>query len=258
LISAVMLTSGRRPRYETETLWADIMDNLSEAAYRRYRRLVEKPEFLRYFHETTPIDHIALLNIGSRPTRRKATLDITDLRAIPWVFAWTQSRVNLPSWYGVGTALEQWVEVGDGQTGTDAEWRLAQLRSMYENWPFFHTVLDNVQMGLCKGDMAIASLYAELTDAATREVIFADLKDEYARTERMALAVTGYRELLENESWLQRSIKLRNPYVDPMNYLQVAILDRLRQQPDVVNAADLRTAVLLSVNGVAAGLQNTG
>ncbi len=258
LISAVMLTSGRRPRYETETLWADIMDNLSEAAYRRYRSLVEKPEFLRYFHETTPIDHIALLNIGSRPTRRKATLDITDLRAIPWVFAWTQSRVNLPSWYGVGTALEQWVEVGDGQTETDAEWRLAQLRSMYENWPFFHTVLDNVQMGLCKGDMAIASLYAELTDAATRAVIFADLKDEYARTERMALAVTGYSELLENESWLQRSIKLRNPYVDPMNYIQVAILDRLRQQPDVVNAADLRTAVLLSVNGVAAGLQNTG
>ncbi len=268
LVSAVMLTCGRRPHYELEPRWAEIMDCLSEAAFRSYRSLVEKPEFLRYFHEATPIDHIGLLNIGSRPTRRRATLDISNLRAIPWVFAWTQSRVNLPSWYGVGTALESWVAFGQAETTgdpggatsgeADAEQRLVQLRGMYENWPLFHTVLDNVQMGLGKGDMAIASLYAGLTDVATRAAIFDDLKAEYARTERMVLAVTGYRELLENESWLQRSVKLRNPYVDPMNYIQVAVLDRLRQQPDAPNAAELRTAVLLSVNGVAAGLQNTG
>jgi phosphoenolpyruvate carboxylase len=253
LVTAVVLTSGRRPHYEQESAWAAIMDELSEVAYRKYRALVEKPDFLKYFHDTTPIDQISLLNIGSRPARRKATTDIADLRAIPWVFAWTQSRVNLPSWYGVGAALEAWVKDRGDEAGP-----LAQLREMYQAWPFFRTVLDNVQMGLCKGDMPIASLYAELTDGETRQQIFSDILDEYERTKRWVLAVTGYSELLENESWLQRSIKLRNPYVDPMNYIQVALLARLREQPDASTAHHMRDAVLLSVNGVAAGLQNTG
>jgi phosphoenolpyruvate carboxylase len=136
--------------------------------------------------------------------------------------------------------------------------RLAQLREMYQNWPFFRTVLDNVQMGLLKGDMPIASLYAGLTDEATRNEIFTDILEEYERTKQLVLAVTGYSELLENEQWLQRSIKLRNPYVDPMNYIQVAMLARLREQPDAPSSERLREAVLLSMNGVAAGLQNTG
>jgi phosphoenolpyruvate carboxylase len=269
LISAVMLTSGRRPQYEQESHWVEVMDQLSERAYKKYRQLVQSDAFLQYFHDATPLDHISLLNIGSRPTRRKASRDISDLRAIPWVFAWTQSRVNLPSWYGVGEALESWVEGETASNGRDnsgdnansekerAE-RLTQLSEMYQNWPFFRTVLDNVQMGLCKGDMPIASLYAELTDPVTRDEVFPDLQAEYERTKRMVLEVTGYSELLENESWLQRSIKLRNPYVDPMNYIQVAVLKRLREQPDAPNASALRSAVLLSVNGVAAGLQNTG
>ena len=269
LINAVMLTSGRRPHYEQETHWAEVMDQLSERAYKKYRQLVESDAFLRYLHDATPLDHISLLNIGSRPSRRKASRDIADLRAIPWVFAWTQSRVNLPSWYGVGTALESWIEgdiasKGDGSARDNANRekeraeRLTQLSEMYQNWPFFRTVLDNVQMGLCKGDMAIASLYAELTDSATREEVFGDLQAEYERTKRVVLEVTGYSELLENESWLQHSIKRRNPYVDPMNYIQVAALKRLREQPDAPNASALRSVVLLSVNGVAAGLQNTG
>jgi phosphoenolpyruvate carboxylase len=132
------------------------------------------------------------------------------------------------------------------------------LTEMYQNWPSFRTMIDNVQMGLCKGDMPIASLYAGLTDSGTRQAVFTDVLDEYARTKQMILAITGYSELLDNESWLQRSIKLRNPYVDPMNYLQVALLERLRAQPDAPNANALRNAILLSVNGVAAGLQNTG
>lgn len=266
LITAVMLTSGRRPRLDKERDWAEIMDQLSEAAFRKYRALVEKPDFLRYFHEATPIDHISLLNIGSRPARRKETTDISDLRAIPWVFAWTQSRVNLPAWYGVGTALAQWVEAETpqgraGQNGGSEAARarrLAQLSEMYQSWPFFRSVLDNAQMGLCKGDMPIASLYAGLTSPETREQVFDDILDEYERTRHMVLAVTGYSELLENEQWLQRSIKLRNPYVDPLNYIQVALLRRLRQQPDAPNAHQMREAILLSVNGVAAGLQNTG
>lgn len=253
LISAVMLTSGRRPHSEKETSWGKVMDQLSEVAYRQYRQLIENPVFLKYFHETTPLEHISLLNIGSRPTRRKSSPGIADLRAIPWVFSWTQSRVNLPSWYGVGTALASWVE-GDGAEGA----RLAELNEMYQNWLFFRTVLDNVQMGLLKGDMAIASLYAELTDETTRAAIFSDLQAEYDRTKRMVLTVTGYSELMENESWLQRSIKLRNPYVDPMNYIQVAALKQLRAQADPASADALRAAVLASMNGVAAGLQNTG
>lgn len=259
LISAVMLTSGRRPHYEKETVWGEVMGRLSEDAYAKYRKLIENPSFLKYFHETTPLEHISQLNIGSRPTRRKSSPAIADLRAIPWVFSWTQSRVNLPSWYGVGTALADWVEAADRSNGAgERAERLAQLSEMYQNWPFFRTVLDNVQMGLLKGDMAIASLYAELTDEATRKVVFTDLTDEYECTKRMVLAITGYAELLENESWLQRSIKLRNPYVDPMNYIQVAALKQLREQPDTPTADALRAAVLLSMNGVAAGLQNTG
>jgi phosphoenolpyruvate carboxylase len=231
------------------------MDELAENAYRKYRQLIENPPFLKYFHETTPLEHISQLNIGSRPTRRKSSPSIADLRAIPWVFSWTQSRVNLPSWYGVGTALAGWVERADELQRSN---RLPQLTEMYQNWPFFRTVLDNVQMGLLKGDMAIASLYAELTDEATRQEVFSDLQEEYERTKRMVLAVTGYAELLENEQWLQRSIKLRNPYVDPMNYIQVAALKQLRDQPDTSVATALRAAVLASMNGVAAGLQNTG
>ena len=254
LVNAVLLTSGRRPRHPESESWFAAMDALSEIAFGKYRTLVEKPSFLRYFHEATPIDHISQLNIGSRPARRKTSTGIADLRAIPWVFAWTQSRVNLPGWYGVGTALEQWVH----EEGDDAAQRLERLRAMYAEWPFFRTVLDNVQVGLSKGDMQIASLYAALTDAETRTAVFDDILDEYKRTERMVLAVTGYVELLESEVWLQRSIRLRNPYVDPMNYIQTALLERLRCQPDAPNAAELRKAVLLSVNGVAAGLQNTG
>jgi phosphoenolpyruvate carboxylase len=252
LVGAVLLTSGRRPRFPKEDAWAGLMDELSELAFRKYRSLVTRPQFLTYFHETTPIDQVGALNIGSRPARRKATHDISDLRAIPWVFAWTQSRVNLPSWYGVGTALETWMAGGD-----PAE-RRAALREMYEVWPFFRTVLDNVQMGLAKADFAIASLYADLTDDAARQAIFVDLEDEFDRTARVVLDIAETAQLLDKEPVIQRSIKVRNPYVDPMNYIQVALLQRLRTETNPEAAQRLRSAILLSVNGIAAGLQNVG
>ncbi len=252
LVNAVLLTGGRRPRFAQEAVWAQRMDALSDIAFHKYRALVTRPEFLTYFHEATPIDHIGALNIGSRPARRKATQDISDLRAIPWVFAWTQSRVNLPSWYGVGTALAQWCN-----DGADAE-KLAELREMYRQWPLFCTVTDNVQMGLAKADMAIASLYAELTDDATRTAIFTDILDEFRRTERMVLLVVEADELLTKEPVVRRSIKVRNPYVDPMNYIQVALLHRLKSEQDAERRQKLTAAVLSSVNGIAAGLQNTG
>jgi len=220
--NAVLLTGGRRPKQKQEQAWSKVMDSLSQDAYAKYRSLVEKPEFLTYFHEATPIDHIGALNIGSRPARRKATQDISDLRAIPWVFAWTQSRVNLPSWYGVGTALENWISASKDESKC-----VAQLREMYEKWPFWRTLMDNVQMGLTKADMGIATLYAGLTDEKTRAAIFDDLLDEHRRATEVVLTVTDSQNLLDSEQWLQRSIQVRNPYVDPLNFIQVALLRRL-------------------------------
>ncbi|HMN27022.1 MAG TPA: phosphoenolpyruvate carboxylase, partial [Caldilineaceae bacterium] len=134
--------------------------------------------------------------------------------------------------------------------------RVAQLRTIYRDWPFFASILDNVQFGLCKGDIDIAELYAKLADEAVCNEIFGDLKAEFVRTKQMVLEITGYHELLDNEDWLQRSIKLRNPYVDPLNYVQVALLRRLQKERS--NHTALLRAVSLSVNGIAAGLQNTG
>ncbi len=252
LVNAVLLTAGKRPRFPQEDRWAAVMDDLSELAYQKYRSLVTKPQFLTYFHEATPIDQIGALNIGSRPARRKATEGIDDLRAIPWVFAWTQSRVNLPSWYGVGTALEEWTELGN------PEQRFIALREMYRDWPFFRTVLDNVQLGSAKADMEIAALYAELTDETTRAAIFDDILAEFQLTKRTLLLVSESSQLLEREPVLYRSIKVRNPYVDPLNYIQVALLQRLRSEKDEQLKQQLMAALLLSVNGIAAGLQNTG
>lgn len=256
VVNAVLLSSGRRPRYAKEDEWAAVIETLSIDAYTKYRSLVEKPNFVRYFHEATPIDHVDQLNIGSRPARRKKTEAIFDLRAIPWVFAWTQSRVNLPSWYGVGTALSNWLT--DATTGEIREDQLDVLREMYTGWPFFRTVVDNIQVGLGKADMDIAQLYAGLADAELQEEIFQDFADEFARTRVMILTITGTQELLDNEQWLQRSIRLRNPYVDPLNYIQVALLRELRKDGALPHRERLQKGVVLSVNGIAAGLQNVG
>lgn len=266
VVNAVLLTSGRRPNYPQEQLWAAVMEELSQYAFQKYRSLVNGPSFLQYFHQATPIDHVDILNIGSRPARRKTTAAISDLRAIPWVFSWTQSRVNLPSWYGVGSALEQWLITPSGNDGQTAESqatmlneeRLAILREMYATWPFFRTILDNVQVGLAKADIGIAQLYATLAEPALQATIFADLKAEFERTRQLALRITRQSDLLDNETWLQRSIRLRNPYVDPMNYIQVELLRRLRANPAETDKAQLQAAISLSVNGIAAGLQNVG
>lgn len=251
LVNAVLLTSGKRPRYDKQTEWSQVMDTLSARSFEHYRALVTRPTFVRYFHQATPIDFIDQLNIGSRPSRRKATESIFDLRAIPWVFAWTQTRVALPSWYGVGTAVQGWLE-DEGEAG------LETLREMYRQWPVFRTVLDNAQVGLARADMPIASLYAGLADENVRASVFPDLVAEFERTLKTVLAISGAAELLEREEWLQRSIRVRNPYVDPLNYVQVALLKRLRQDPDKETAVRLREGISLSVNGIAAGLQNTG
>ena len=239
--------------------WVRILEATSELSERKYRALVEQPAFLSYFHEATPIEQLGQMNIGSRPAKRRQTSDISDLRAIPWVFAWTQSRVNLPGWYGLGTGLQ-----------AESAHRMAELREMYRSWPFFRTVIDRAQLSMRRADMPIASLYASLAADATRTAIFGEIMEEFRRTERIILEITGQAALLDNEPWLQRSINLRNPYVDPLNYIQVALLSKQRtggeQQLNDAHAGRdgtmedprLRQAILLSINGIAAGLQATG
>ncbi|MGK2859411.1 MAG: phosphoenolpyruvate carboxylase [Thermoanaerobaculia bacterium] len=231
------------------TKWDGTMEALAVRAERAYRELVfATPQLVAYLEGATPIGEISLLNIGSRPTKRSAARGIEDLRAIPWVFAWTQSRVGLPGWYGVGTAMEQWAE----REGT---WEI--LATMYREWLFFRTAIDNVQLALCKADLRVAGLYAGLAEPEAREAVFPRLEAEYERTTRSVLRVTGQERLLEREPWLQRAIEVRNPYIDPMNAIQVALLRRLREGPKA-DAEELRDIISVTIHGIAAGLKNTG
>ena len=227
----------------------DAMDELSAHAYAAYRDLVYgTPGFVEYFRASTPIAEIALLNLGSRPASRTASNRIEDLRAIPWVFSWGQCRLMLPGWYGFGAAVDRWL---DGRPG-----RIALLAEMNERWPFFRSMLSNMGMVLAKTDLAIASRYADLVpDRALRERIFARIAAEHARTLRHYLAVVGQTSLLEDNPTLARSIRNRFPYLDPLNHLQVELLRRYR-----AGATDLRTqrAIHLTINGLAAGLRNSG
>lgn len=251
LLHAVLCSGGTRPEFPDLDVWSRTADELSELAFEKYRRLVNGPDFIEYFHRATPIDQIDHLNLGSRPARRRRTESISDLRAIPWVFAWTQSRTNIPSWYGVGTALDEWITGGEDEAA-----RLARLQHMYREWPFFRTTLANVHLGMGRADMDIARLYSQL--AATQDPIFDEIATEFELARTRLLQVTEQEELLGTEPWLQHSIRMRNPYVDPMNYIQAALLERFRQTDDVNLREKIGAVILQSVNGIAAGLQNVG
>jgi phosphoenolpyruvate carboxylase len=231
------------------------MDSLSQSAYEKYRGLVERDDFLAYFQTASPIDQIGQLNIGSRPSHRRATQTLDDLRAIPWVFAWTQTRTDVPSWYGVGTGFEAWL--ADGDNGSSREDRLATLKEMYQSWPFFRTLLSNVHLGMGRADMSISEMYAGLA-GSDGAAVFQNIADEFELSKKLVLEITGTEELLETEPWLQHSIRVRNPYVDPLNYIQVELLKLLRANPEGPDSDAIRHALLQSVNGIAAGLQNVG
>ncbi len=253
LLHAVLCSTGHRMVELSDTkAWANVMDQLSASAYKKYRSLVEHPRFISYFQTATPIDQIGSWNIGSRPAHRRATKTLDDLRAIPWVFAWTQSRANVPSWYGVGTGFASFLEAGDSKQ------RMEELKEMYRKWPFFRTMLANVHLGMGRADMEIAGLYAELADKEDADVIFSNIKAEFDLSKKMLLEVTGTENILDTEPWLQRSIKVRNPYVDPLNYMQVAMLRKLREAPEGPDAQHYRECLIQSINGIAAGLQNVG
>ena len=234
--------------------WMQAMEEMSAASLAAYRACVhDDPEFLTFWRQATPIDEIGELNFGSRPTyRRKGSVSVADLRAIPWVFSWMQSRCNFPGWYGLGRGLE--AILLRGRTGEKL------LREMNQHWPFFQTTIANAQLTMCKADMSIASVYASLVeDEGIRERVLARIQEEFHRTEKAVLAVTGQGELLENEPVLARSIKLRNPYVDPLNYLQVEMIKRRRgRRLKKADREAIRAVLELTVNGIAGGLKNTG
>ncbi len=227
-----------------------VMEVLAGDALAAYRSLVyETPGFERYFQESTPIKEIAGLHIGSRPPSRKQSDLIEDLRAIPWVFSWSVSRAMIPGWYGFGSAVEAFVQ-REGEQG------LKQLQEMHRIWPFMQTLLSNMDMVLSKTDMGIASRYAELvTDVKLREEIFGRIEAEWERSIKWLFAVTGHTELLQDNPTLARSIRNRIPYIDPLNHLQVELLRRYRAGD---TGEMVQRAIHLSINGVAAGLRNSG
>jgi len=227
-----------------------IMSMLSQDAYAAYRKIVyETPGFTEYFFTATPIREIAELNIGSRPASRKASNKIEDLRAIPWGFSWGLSRTLLPGWLGFGSAVKQFIEQ-EGETG------LAQLQAMYKNWTFFRGLMSNMDMVLSKTDMGIASRYAELVeDVELRERIFGAINKEWESTVEMLYAVTGNTSLLQNNPTFARSLLTRTPYIDPLNHLQVSLLQRHRAGDDDIL---VKRAIQLTINGIAAGLRNSG
>lgn len=228
--------------------WEAALDQLSAIALEFYRaNIVEDAEILRYFEATTPVGELEHAKIGSRPARRKGGLDLSNLRAIPWVFGWTQSRLLLPGWFGVGYALSRYIE---------APGSIEILRAMMRDFPLFIDLIRNVEMALAKADLGIARLYSGLmSDEKLRNRVFSKIEAEFRRTHDAVLMVTGQRELLENNPVLARSIRLRNPYVDPISLIQVDLLRRKRAGEE---SPALHRAIAATISGISSGLRNTG
>jgi phosphoenolpyruvate carboxylase len=255
LVAATLEATLLQPTKPATKAFLQAADQLSQASMAAYRALVyDTPGFTEYFFSATPIREIAELNIGSRPASRKATQKIEDLRAIPWGFSWGQCRLTLPGWYGFGAAIEHMLNRG----GTPASRKeaLALLQKMYKQWPFFRTLLSNMDMVLAKSDLALASRYSELVgDTRLRKKIFSAIEAEWQRTAEALTLITGDRQRLANNPALQRSIRHRFPYIDPLHHLQVELVRRYRE-----GQADDRVqrGIHISINGIAAGLRNTG
>lgn len=255
IINAVLRNSFAHDAPQPAPEWERLLQRIAESSYRNYRSLVyETPEFLTYFEQATPIAEIGQLKIGSRPPKRAeagqaAAPGIDQLRAIPWVFSWMQSRHTLPGWFGLGSAVCDHLS----EYPEDRE----MLMTMYQRWPFWTTLVDNAQMILAKADLTIARLYADLVeDRELADRIYERISSEYQRTVEVVAAITGQAQLLDNMPVLKRSIQRRNPYVDPLSFIQLVLLDRLRKTEEP--PAELLTAVLESINGIASGLKNTG
>lgn len=250
--SALIFVCYQALKNETPVLkkeWIRAIDHVSQYSLRKYQQFVfEDKNFLDFFQSTTPLPEIGELKIGSRPSRRKNSQRFEDLRAIPWVFAWTQTRYLFPAWYAAGTGMKKYIEEHDG---------LDLLKQMYQKWPFFRSLIDNLQMALAKADLVIAREYLNLVEnQSAAQKIFQQIADELKETSKHVLLITGQQELLDHIPVIQESIRLRNPYVDPMSFIQVILLKEYRKRPK--NQSEILEQVLLTINGIAAGLRNTG
>jgi phosphoenolpyruvate carboxylase len=245
LYTTAVMEATLNPPQPPEKSWRELMDSLAVTAMKTYRGLVrETPEFIDYFKHATPEHEITGLAIGSRPARRKPTQGVESLRAIPWIFAWTQTRLLLPAWLGVGEAMQ---EALDGDRG-DA------LKRMYREWPFFRAFLDMVEMVLAKGDPEVAAWYDSRLVPTELQPLGERLRGQYAKTLGAVLDVTGHDQPLDDSPVVQRSVAVRNPYVDPLNLVQVELLHRVRHGKE----ENLRKALMVCINGIAAGMRNTG
>lgn len=251
LTNATLLVSASTPSPEMEN-WKEMSESMSQAALAKYRELVSHEDFLRYFDQATPISEIEGLPIGSRPARRRARKSLKDLRAIPWTFAWTQSRQLLPAWYGMGTGIRTLVDAQGG------DWE--PLQEMYQEWPVFQATIDNAELALAKADMDIARDYAELAGTA-QESIWRMIDEEYRLSCGVICLIRQQHELLEKIGWLNRSIRSRNPYVDPLNLIQIQLIKQSREtgeSPDEEGTDGLAQMIRLTIQGIAAGLRSTG
>ena len=255
LVAATLEATLLQPTKPASAAFLKAAAALSISSMAAYRALVyDTPGFTEYFFSSTPIREIAELNIGSRPASRKASQKIEDLRAIPWGFSWGQCRLTLPGWYGFGSAVDAWLARDATPAGRKES--LAVLQTMYRQWPFFRTLLSNMDMVLAKSDLALASRYAELVgDARLRKKIFTAIDAEWKSTAQALAMVTGDKQRLTGNAALQRSIRHRFPYIDPLHHLQVELIRRYRAgQTD----QRIQTGIHISINGIAAGLRNTG
>ncbi|ELY58144.1 phosphoenolpyruvate carboxylase [Natronococcus amylolyticus DSM 10524] len=236
------LYAEEQPEEAIEEEWIEAMETMADAARQEYRDLLESEGFVRYFEQATPITVIEDLDLGSRPASRSGERTVEDLRAIPWVFSWTQSRCILPGWYALATGLDAYLENGGSEE---------TLQEMYEQWPFFRTTLDNAALSLSRTELEIAETYAGMADADLRDRFFPRLSEEYERAAELVTTI-GQREELHTRDWLGENLERRNPYVDPLNLLQVYLLDRTHR-------TDIEERTLrLTVKGIAAGMKNTG
>lgn len=246
-----LLAPKHQPNENQVARWEEYAQEIADSSRDFYRNLVyETPGFVEFFRQATPIDLIENLRLGSRPSRRTNTRDISQLRAIPWTFAWTQSRHFVPAWYGLGHGLEKFLasHLPDG---------LDVLRQMYRHWPFFAVIIDNAEASLAKTDLYIARRYEALCHPPSlRQQISSRIEEEYERTVRCVLEITESKQLLDHQPVLQESIRLRNPYVDPLNFLQIRFLEKWRHERQP--SPELQRLLQITVGGVAFGMKSTG
>jgi phosphoenolpyruvate carboxylase len=235
------LTPAPKPKQE----WREEMDSLADKALHDFRSVIrENPDFVPYFVQATPEGELASLKIGSRPARRRKGAGITYLRAIPWIFAWTQTRLMLPAWLGIGTALRSAIDNNQAD----------MLREMQQHWPFFKATIDQIEMVLAKADPKVAALYDAVLVEERLQPLGQELRDKFEVVTETILELTGHEGLVVHEPFVHRGIQVRNPYVDPLNILQVEILSRLRNGETGI----IEDAMVIAINGISAGMRNTG